>query len=375
MQLDDKQNSPAGSLLSDLTRPDLYLNRELSILEFNRRVLERAQAGSVPLLERLKFLCIVSSNLDEFFEIRVATLQEQAAHGVDHPGPDDLTPTDQLRRIAEVAHRLVRQQYVILNNQLIPELAEHNIRFLKRGDWTVSQTRWIRRFFTQEVLPLLSPQGLDPAHPFPKVLNKSLNFVVLLEGTDAFGRVNGTAVVQVPRLLPRVIHIPPQVTKRPHDFVFLSSIIHAYVRDLFPGMEVSGCYQFRVTRNSNLFVDEEAVEDLRQAMEGELPSRRFGNEVRLEVADNCPDETVRFLMEEFQLSRQDVYQCNGPVNLHRLITIPDLVDRPDLKYRPFTPGAAKPLPQSDDMLERLRSGDILLHHPFQSFTPVLEFIR
>jgi polyphosphate kinase len=376
----DKQQFPAMPSSSrstpvDLVRPELYLNRELSILEFNRRVLERAQAGSVPLLERLRFLCIVSANLDEFFEIRVAALQEQAVHGADHPGPDGLTPTDQLRQIADVAHRLVRQQYVILNEQLIPELAEHDIRFLRRSDWTGTQTRWIRRFFSQELLPLLSPQGLDPAHPFPKLLNKSLNFVVLLEGTDAFGRVNGTAVVQVPRLLPRVIHIPPHITKRPHDFVFLSSIIHAYVRDLFPGMEVGGCYQFRVTRNSNLFVDEEAAEDLREAMEGELPSRRFGDEVRLEVADNCPEETVRFLMEEFQLSRQDVYQCNGPVNLHRLITIPDLVDRPDLKYRPFTPGTPKTVLQNEDMFERLRAGDILLHHPFQSFTPVLEFIR
>lgn len=380
MQPIDKQISrltpaPESSASPDLARPALYLNRELSILEFNRRVLEHAQAASVPLLERLKFLCIVSSNLDEFFEIRVAALREQAARGPDQPGPDGLTPNEQLRRIADTAHRLVRHQYIILNDQLIPLLAEQQIRFLRRTDWTAAQTRWIRRFFTQELLPLLSPQGLDPAHPFPKLLNKSLNFVVSLEGTDAFGRVNGTAVVQVPRLLPRVIHIPPHVTKRPHDFVFLSSIIHAYVRDLFPGMDVAGCYQFRVTRNSNLFVDEEAVEDLRQAMEGELPSRRFGEEVRLEVADNCPDGTVRFLVEEFQLSRRDVYQCNGPVNLHRLITIPDLVDRPDLKYRPFSPALPKPLLQSDNIFDTIRSGDMLLHHPFQSFTPVLEFIR
>jgi polyphosphate kinase len=364
-----------GSASPELARPALYLNRELSILEFNRRVLERAQATSVPLLERLKFLCIVSANLDEFFEIRVAALREHAAHGLDQPGPDNLTPNDLLRRIAAVAHRLVHQQYVVLNEHLIPQLAEQQIRFLRRSDWTTAQKRWIRRFFAKELLPLLSPQGLDPAHPFPKLLNKSLNFVVSLEGTDAFGRVNGTAVVQVPRLLPRVIHVPPHVTKHPHDFVFLSSIIHAYVHDLFPGMEVSGCYQFRVTRNSNLFVDEEAVEDLRQAMEGELPSRRFGDEVRLEVADTCPEETVQFLMEEFRLSRQDVYQCNGPVNLHRLITIPDLVDRPDLKYRPFTPGLPKAMLQGESMFDTIRSGDMLLHHPFQSFTPVVEFIR
>ncbi len=360
---------------ADLSRPEFYLNRELSVLEFNRRILERAQAGSVPLLERLRFLCIVSSNLDEFFEVRVAGLQEQVAHGTGQSGPDGLTPREQLERIAGVAHHLVGQQYTILNDHLIPQLAEHQIRFLKRVDWTPAQLGWIRRYFTRELLPLLSPQGLDPAHPFPKLLNKSLNFIVALEGIDAFGRVNGTAVVQVPKLLPRVIHIPPQVSKGPHDFVFLSSIIHAYVGQLFPGMDVSGCYQFRVTRNSNLFVDEEAAEDLRHAMEGELPSRRFGDEVRLEVADNCPAEMVKFLMGEFDLSREDVYQCNGPVNLHRLMAIPDLVDRPDLKYRPFVSSQPPSLLPSKNIFDAIRSGDMLLHHPYQSFTPVMEFIR
>jgi len=367
--------SSDGKTGSDLARPEFYLNRELSVLEFNRRVLERAQAASVPLLERLRFLCIVSSNLDEFFEVRVAGLQEQVAHGTGQSGPDGLTPREQLERIAHVAHQLVGQQYIILNDHLIPQLAEHQIRFLKRADWSPAQLGWIRRYFTRELLPLLSPQGLDPAHPFPKLLNKSLNFVVALEGIDAFGRVNGTAVVQVPRLLPRVIHLPPQVSKGPHDFVFLSSIIHAYVGLLFPGMDVSGCYQFRVTRNSNLFVDEEAAEDLRHAMEGELPSRRFGDEVRLEVADNCPAEMVKFLMGEFELSREDVYQCNGPVNLHRLITIPDLVDRPDLKYRAFISGQPPALLPRRDIFDVIRSGDMLLHHPYQSFAPVQEFIR
>ncbi|MET0514670.1 MAG: polyphosphate kinase 1 [Nitrospiraceae bacterium] len=367
--------SSDGTKGTDLSRPEFYLNRELSVLEFNRRVLERAQAGSVPLLERLRFLCIVSSNLDEFFEVRVAGLQEQVAHGTGQSGPDGLTPREQLERIASVAHQLVAQQYVILNDHLIPQLEEHQIRFLKRADWSPAQLGWIRRYFTRELLPLLSPQGLDPAHPFPKLLNKSLNFIVALEGIDAFGRVNGTAVVQVPRLLPRVIHLPPQVSKGPHDFVFLSSIIHAYVGLLFPGMDVSGCYQFRVTRNSNLFVDEEAAEDLRHAMEGELPSRRFGDEVRLEVADNCPDEMVKFLMGEFELSREDVYQCNGPVNLHRLMTIPDLVDRPDLKYRPFISSLPPAVLPRRDIFDAISSGDLLLHHPYQSFAPVQEFIR
>jgi len=262
---------------SDLSRPEWYLNRELSLLEFNRRVLDLAKDQKVPLLERLKFLCIVSSNLDEFFEVRVAGLKEQVTHGVEQRGADGLTPSELLARIAALTHQLVHEQYVVLNHSLIPQLADQRIRFLKRADWMPAHIRWMRRFFSRELLPLLSPVGLDPAHPFPKLLNKSLNFLVTLEGTDAFGRPNGTAIVQVPRSLPRVIQLPKRNAAWPHDFAFLSSVIHAFVHQLFPGMHVTGCYQFRVTRNSNLFVDEEDVDDLRRALEGQLPERRFGD--------------------------------------------------------------------------------------------------
>ncbi|WHZ15916.1 MAG: Polyphosphate kinase [Nitrospira sp.] len=360
---------------SDLSRPEWFLNRELSLLEFNRRVLDLAKDQKVPLLERLKFLCIVSSNLDEFFEVRVAGLKEQVTHGIEQPGADGLTPSELLARIAALTHQLVQEQYVVLNQSLIPQLADQRIRFLKRTEWTPSHIRWMRRFFSRELLPLLSPVGLDPAHPFPKLLNKSLNFLVTLEGTDAFGRLNGTAIVQVPRSLPRVIRLPARSSTWPHDFAFLSSVIHAFVHRLFPGMDVTGCYQFRVTRNSNLFVDEEDVDDLRRALEGQLPDRRFGDAVRLEVADNCPPDMVYFLREQFHLQAQDVYQCHGPVNLHRLMAVPDLVERPDLKFQPFTPSLpATPVP-SDDWFEAIRQGDVLLHHPFQSFAPVTEFLR
>ena len=360
---------------SDLSRPEWYLNRELSLLEFNRRVLDLAKDQKVPLLERLKFLCIVSSNLDEFFEVRVAGLKEQVTHGVEQRGADGLTPSELLARIAALTHQLVHEQYVVLNQSLIPQLADQRIRFLKRADWMPSHIRWMRRFFSRELLPLLSPVGLDPAHPFPKLLNKSLNFLVTLEGTDAFGRPNGTAIVQVPRSLPRVIHLPVRNAAWPHDFAFLSSVIHAFVHQLFPGMHVTGCYQFRVTRNSNLFVDEEDVDDLRRALEGQLPERRFGDEVRLEVADNCPPDLVYFLREQFHLDARDVYQCHGPVNLHRLMAVPDLVDRPDLKFQPFTPGIPTTPVPSEDWFDAIRQGDILLHHPYQSFAPVTEFLR
>ncbi len=380
---DSNQLSPSHARLkpaerpptSDLFRPEWYLNRELSLLEFNRRVLELAKDQTVPLLERLKFLCIVSSNLDEFFEIRVAGLREQVTNGAEQRGVDGLTPSELLSRIATSAHQLVEEQYTVLNNSLIPQLADQRIRFLKRAEWTASHIRWMRRFFSRELLPLLSPVGLDPAHPFPKLLNKSLNFLVTLEGTDAFGRQNGTAIVQVPRSLPRVIRLPSRNSAWPHDFAFLSSVIHAFVHQLFPGLRVTGCYQFRVTRNSNLFVDEEAVEDLRLALEGQLPDRRFGDEVRLEVADNCPLDLVYFLREQFHLGPQDVYQCRGPVNLHRLMAVPDLIDRPDLKFESFTPSIPGSLTDTADWFEAMRQGDILLHHPFQSFTPVTEFLR
>ena len=360
----------------DVDRPDLYINRELSLLEFNRRVLELAKSDDVPLLERLRFLCIASANLDEFFEIRVAGLKQQQALGATQRDPDNLSPTELLRRIAALAHELVAEQYRILNDVLFPLLGEEGIRFLKRAQWNAAQERWLDEFFHRELQPILTPIGLDPAHPFPRILNKNLTFIVTLEGKDAFGRNSGRAVVQAPRSLPRVIRLPESIEPaQPDTFVFLSSIIHAHVEELFPGMRAVGCYQFRVTRNSDLFVDEEAVKDLRLAVAGELPSRRFGDAVRLELAEDCPPQTGQFLADQFSLSGEDVYFCNGPVNLMRVNQIPDLVDRPDLKYPGYTPGVPERIQSAADIFAAIRSGDILLNHPFHSFVPVLDFLR
>ena len=356
-------------------QPELYINRELSLLEFNWRVLEQARDPGTPLLERLRFLCISISNLDEFFEIRVARLKEEVASGSVQAGPDNMSPQEMLKRIAEIAHRLVAEQYRVFNEILIPELDREQIRFVRRSEWSPEQEAWIRNYFEHELLPVLSPLGLDPSHPFPRILNKSLNFIVTLKGRDAFGRRSGVAVVQAPRALPRLIQLPRELAAGPHDFVFLSSIIHNYVNDLFPGMEVTGCYQFRVTRNSELFVDEEEVDNLLRAVEGELLSRRYGDTVRLEVADNCPPETAAYLMGRFELGQNDLYMVKGPVNLNRLLAIHDLVDRPDLKYPAFVPGLPPRLAHSKSIFDAIRGGDVLLHHPFESFAPVVDFVR
>lgn len=351
-----------------------FINRELSLLEFNRRVLEQAKDESVPLLERLKFLCISCSNLDEFFEIRVAGLKQMIKVGTPLAGQDGITPTELFAEVSSRAHALVDEQYRVLNEVMIPALDKEKIRFVRRSEWTPEQDAWLRSYFQNELLPVLSPLGLDPAHPFPRILNKSLNFIVSLSGKDAFGRNIGYAIVQAPRALPRLIQLPREVAGTgPHDFVFLSSVIHAYVDELFPGMQASGCYQFRVTRNSDLLVDESEAEDLLEALEGELSQRQWGDTVRLEVAHNCPEQMSLYLMEELSLGPADLYQCHGPVNLMRLMAIPDLVDRPELKYTPFVPRVAKAL--AGDIFAAMRKSDQLLQHPYDSFAPVLDLLR
>ena len=355
--------------------PDQLINRELGILEFQRRVLSQAEDRDTPILERLRFLCIVSSNLDEFFEVRVAGLKEQVRAGIVTPSPDGLTPRQAFAAVARVAHELVERQYQGLNQDILPALAQENIRFIRRTHWNEAQAAWIRDYFFRELMPVLTPIGLDPAHPFPRVLNKSLNFIVELTGRDAFGRNTGMAVVQAPRALPRFIRMPGEVAGCEYGFVFLSSILHAHVGELFEGMTVEGCYQFRVTRNSDLFVDEEETKNLRQSLQGELPHRHFGAAVRLEVADNCPLETARFLLNQFELGEDDLYQAQGPVNLVRLMQVPDGVERPDLKYAPFSPVLPRQLAKDADLFSQIRKSDILLHHPFESFQPVIDFIE
>ena len=359
----------------NLSNPEFYINRELSLLEFNRRVIAQAEDESMPLLERLKFLCIASTNLDEFFEIRVAGVKQQVKYGSVQTGPDNLSPVETLKQIGVLAHELVDTQYSVLNDTITPKLESAKIHVLRRSEWKPAVSRWVKRYFNTNVLPVLSPIGLDPAHPFPRVLNKNLYFIVTLDGKDAFGRETRLSIVQAPRSLPRVVHLPEDISKGKWNFVLLSSIIHTHVDDLFPGMRATGCYQFKVTRNSELFVDDEEVDDLLIALEGELPSRRFNDAVRLEVAGNCPDDITAFLLHQFELDEDDLYKVNGPVNLNRLMAICDLVDKPELTFAGFTPDLPPRLQKNVSIFDALKNGDILLHHPFQSFAPVIDFVR
>ncbi len=360
----------------DLEQPELYINRDLSLLEFNKRVLAQAKNEAVPLLERLNYLCISCSNLDEFFEVRVASVLEIAAIDPKATGLDGLTPKQQLERIAIDSHKLVDEQYQVLNEILIPQLNNENIRFIRRNDWNESQQKWLAKYFNDELLPILTPVGLDSAHPFPRILNKSLNFIISLTGKDAFGRNSGRAILQAPRSLPRVIQLPAEETQSgPYDFVFLSSIIHAFVNELFNGMTVKGCHQFRVTRNSDFFVDDDAIDDLLLAVQGELAMRNYGNEVRLELDAACPDDTVNFLLDRFEMNRDRLFLVDGPVNLNRIQEINSLVNRPDLKFAPFKPSTPPQLARNKDIFAAIKRHDILLHHPFESFSPVVEFLR
>jgi polyphosphate kinase len=358
---------------TDLQTPQLYINRELSFLEFNQRVLDQAKDRHIPLLERVKFLCISCANLDEFFEIRVAGLKELLEAGAVQGGPDGLPVPEQLKAIRSRAVRLVDEQYELLNDVLLPELAQKGVVFVSPDMWTPAQAAWLEDYFAREVEPVLSPLALDPARPFPKILNKSLNFAVVVEGEDGFGRNSGLAVVQAPRSLPRLIRLPDELGSR--NFVFLGTIVEAFVSKLFAGMHMRGCYQFRVTRNSDLFVEQEEVDDLLRAVEGELASRRFGDAVRLETAHDCPEEILGYLLGQFGLTPDDLYKVPGQVNLNRLLAVYDLVDRTELKYTPFAPSIPERLRGGSDIFTTLRAGDVLLQHPFQGFGPVADFIK
>lgn len=359
----------------DLHNHDLYLNRELSQIQFVRRVLAQSRRDDVPALERLRFLCISTIVTDEFFEVRVASVKQQQAYGITRRTPDGRTPTETLTEIRRQMKELVREQYRTFNEVLVPLLDAEDIRFVRRSRWTKRQRKWLQNYFRNELLPVLSPLGLDPAHPFPRILNKSLNFAVLLEGTDAFGREGEMALVRAPRSLPRVIRLPASHSDGPDDFVFLSSILHAFVDELFPGMTVNGCFQFRVTRNSELLVDEEETENLARALQEPLLERGYARAVRLEVADNCPEHVLQILTRQFELHQSDTYRCDGPVNLNRLTAAYDLVDKPELKYPPFTPRPCEPMQQARTPFDVIRRQDIVLHHPYDSFAPVVELVK
>jgi polyphosphate kinase len=360
----------------NLKAPEHYINRELSFLDFNYRVLAQAHDEALPLLERIRFLGISCSNLDEFFEIRVAGLKQRLELGSLGGGPDGMSVPEQLTAIHERALALVKDQYELLNQLVFPALAAHGIQFVNAKTITSRQRAWLAEYFATEVEPVLTPLGLDPARPFPRIQNKSLNFIVRLSGKDAFGRDAELAVVQVPRALPRIIRLP-QTDEAPGitHFVFLSAVISTFVPQLFSGMTVAGAWQFRVTRNSDLFVDDEEVDNLLRAIEGELAQRRYGAAVRLETSLDCPEETTNFLLRHFALTKDDLYQVNGPVNLNRLTAIYDLVDRPDLKYAAFTPRIPQRVVAKEDIFAAMREDDLLLHQPFESFAPVIDFLR
>ncbi len=353
---------------------DPYINRDLSLLEFNRRVLAQASDPAVPLLERLRFLCISSTNLDEFFEIRVAALKQRLEIGAAALGPDRLTPRQLIDEIRTRSLDIVRRQYELLNGTLLPALGRAGIRFLPRDRWTAAQRRWLSGYFEDEVVPVLTPLTLDPSRPFPRMLNKSLNFIVRLKGRDAFGRLRHRAVVQAPRSLPRIIRVPETLCEPGENYVLLSSVIHEHVDRLFPGLSVEGCWQFRVTRNSNLYVDDEEVDDLVLALQGQLAASRYGAAVRLEVAKDCPENLSDFLLDHFDLERSDLYAVDGPVNLNRLATICEMAHRPDLCYAPFAPGVPSGLSAEEDIFAVIKRHNVLLHHPYESFAPVVQFI-
>lgn len=356
----------------------MLINRELSLLKFNERVMAMAENPTTPLLERLRYLCIVSSNLDEFFEIRVSSLKEKMAQAPHHVQGDGFSPVDAFTKIQQATHELVDKQNNLLLEQVLPDLQAEGIGLLRPPQWTDEQRAWAYDTFQREVMPLLTPIGLDPAHPFPRVYNKSLNFIISLSGEDAFGRTGSIAIVQAPRALPRLLKMPVTIAGIPHGYVLLTALISHFVEELFPGMDVKGCYQWRVTRNSDLFVDEEEVTNLRQALQGELSQRNFGAAVRLEIDVSMPDKLSAFLQREFSLEEKDTYRVLGPVNLSRLAELCDVPDRPDLLFTPYQAPIPVPFDQIEnpkELFKAIARKDHLLHHPYQSFQPVLSFLR
>jgi polyphosphate kinase len=347
------------------------LDRDHSILAFNERVLDWAVRKGVPLLERLRFLSIVSSNLDEFFEVRAANHLTAALAG-ELKGPYTLRSYEDLMA---AAHRLVERQYALYNNALMPAFAKQGIAIVSHGERNVRQKKWVRDYFEREVRPLLIPVGLDPAHPFPQVANKSLNFIVRLSGKDAFGRENEIAIVKVPRVLPRLIVMPAAIAGRKKLFVSLSSVIRAHLDLLFPGRQVGQFSQFRVTRHSELAVGEEEVRNLRTALRLGLQQRHYGQATRLEVSAGCSDFLADFLLTQFGLPPAALYRVHGPVNLVRLQHMIAAVDAPDLLFPPYAPSFPRDLVPGRPIFEQLKKRDVLIHQPFESFEGVLAFLR
>ena len=368
----DWQRSEDGSY-----SPSSYINRDLSLLQFHLRVLAQAASSRHPLLERLFFLIIFSSNIDEFFEIRVAGIMQKLNLGDVSTSVHGMRPSEVLEEISVITHAAIAEQYRILNEDILPALAKEDIRYLKRDELNSEQSAWMKRYFTEQVSPVLTPISIDPAHPFPRLVNKSLNFIATLEGKDAFGRDINLAIVPAPRSLPRVIRLPDELTGGKEHHVMLSAVIHEHIGELFPGMNVTGCHQFRLTRNADLDLADD-VDDIAKALEGELENRRFGDKVRLEVTTDCPTPISDYLLNEFELHDNQLYRVNGPVNLTRLLFDFNI---PALRYQPFTHVVPKPFRREVDKLDKatsmfaaMRKGDVLVHHPFHAFSPIINLL-
>ncbi|MDD5260664.1 MAG: polyphosphate kinase 1 [Methylacidiphilales bacterium] len=353
--------------------PEHFLNRELNWLEFNQRVLEESQDPGNPLLERVKFLCIASSNLDEFFEIRVAGIKQQIENKSSDAGPDGLNAVDAFSSIHQRVSRMVRDQYLLWKEELLPDLAKNDIHFHNLQELTASEKKWIEEYFISEIYPVLTPLAIDPSHPFPQLLNKSLNIIVMLEKPDMEGETRH-AIVQVPRVLNRLISLPPR-SEKSRDFIFLSAVIEGFAQSLFPGVNVLGAYAFRVTRNSDLYIDEEEAQNLLRSIEEELRKRNRGNAVRLELEKKCPPVVQSFLLQKFKLQQEDLYLVDEPLNLLRLMPLTESEGLAGLKYKPFTPAIAPLLQSETDIFEIIRHQDVLLHHPYHNFSSIVEFLE
>lgn len=365
-----RKRSPAAKPIKQLD----YLDRDQSLLAFNQRVLAVAFDSNTPLLERLRYLCIVSSNLDELFEVRAALHLSAWRDGQ----TEGVFSVSSFERLHQRAHQLVSEQYHFFNHDLTEAFTREGISIISHGERNVQQRRWVKTFFEQQVQPLLVPVLLDPAHPFPQVASKSLNFIVQLDGHDAFGRENSIAIVKVPRVLPRVMALPPRLCGGKRLFVSLSSVIRAHLNTLFPGRQVGRFSQFRVTRHSDLAIDEEDVKNIRMALRHGLQHRHYGEATRVEVSSGCTDDLAALLLKQFDLPPTALYRVAGPVNLVRFAQLADLIDEARLRFTPFAAGyppSLQGLGREQSIFDRLKQGDVMLHQPYESFDAVIDFLR
>src|SRR6202163_1406928 len=355
-----------------LSAPENFINRELSWLEFNRRVLEEAQDPTQPLIERVKFLTIFSSNLDEFFEIRVAGIKQQIESETSDVGPDGLSPTETFHNIQRIVRELVAAQYALWNDELVPELAKNGIRIREVAQLNTKRAAWARRYFQEEVFPMLTPLAVDASHPFPQLLNKSHNLLVRAKAQRGGEPLH--AIVQVPRVVPRLIAMP-RGKGEPWDYIYLASLIKLHIAELFPGLILDGVHAFRVTRNSDLYIDDEEAENLLRTIEQELRRSSRGDAVRLEVEPDCPKDFRELLIEFFDLTGADVYKLNGPLSMTHVTPLLTNDAFAQLKDRPFQPGRDPALPPHADMFDVMRRQDVLLHHPYDSFEPIVDLVE